>query len=102
MRPSATVSLGPALVGAFGAAEFYTPAQIPTAVIRSGLDARFIVLAYAAFLPQAQFDSLQTDTPIRLTYEAARSLLERYKPSWPASASGEAPVSPYVSGGSEP
>lgn len=96
------VSLGPALLDAFGAAEFYTPAQIRSAVTRSGLDARHIALAYAAFLPQAQFDVLQPDMPIRLTYEEARSLLERYKPSRPASASGEAAVSSYVTGSGEP
>jgi uncharacterized protein DUF6559 len=92
-------SLGPALVAAFGASEFYTPPQIRTAVSRNGLDARFLALAYAAFLPEAQFDAMKQDMPRPLAYAEARALLERYRPSQVFSASGEAPESAYVTAG---
>jgi hypothetical protein len=81
-------SLPSALVAAFGASERYTPEQIRVAVAQCELDAQFIVFAYTAFLPETQFTALQADMPKPIAYPQARSLLGRYRPSRPWSASG--------------
>jgi hypothetical protein len=88
--------LGPALAAAYGGSEHYTADQIRLTVDRVALDTRFIAFGYAAFLPREQFDALQPHMPIQLSYDEALSLLERYRPSQPLSASGDAAVSDYV------
>lgn len=89
-------SLGPALSSAYGASEYYTPEQIRIAVGQLGLDAQFIALAYAAFLPESQFQTMKRGLLLSLSYNHCRSLLHRYRPSRPWSASGEAPESAYL------
>jgi hypothetical protein len=73
--------LGPHLRRAYGAAEYYTFPQIRVAVARLGLDAKFIAFGCAAFLSKEAYASATAVTPIEMTYEEARGLLARFRPS---------------------
>ena len=58
----------------YGKSETYIEGQIGRAVAAVGLNPKFIVLAYAAFLPKTLFDELRPNMPIKLEYEEARIL----------------------------
>src|SRR4051812_46699575 len=70
----------------WGVAEHYTPQQINTAVRQLGLDARYIGLAYAAFLAEDVFNALRAELPVPVSYDEARTAFRRYLPSRPVSA----------------
>jgi len=69
------------LVKGFGAAEFYTPAQIRAGIRVLKLDDRHSDLAFAAFLSKADYEVLAIDQPEALTYEDARERFLRWKPA---------------------
>jgi hypothetical protein len=73
---------------AYGGARRYTPAEIRRAVAESGLDERFIGLAYAGHLTAEEFAMMPVKLPDSMSYEQARALLARYRPHGLASASG--------------
>ena len=72
--------LGPYLARAYGPSEFYTPAPIRAAVAKTGLNPNFIVLGYAAFLPEHKFDATAGAMPISMSYQDARDLVQRFLP----------------------
>lgn len=83
-------ALGPALAANFGASEFYNIMQIKSAVTRLKLDADYLCLAYAAFLPEVQFTAEVANLPIKLAYDEARKIYKSYLPHGLSSASAEA------------
>jgi hypothetical protein len=60
----------------YGAAEFYTPGQIRSAVGRLKLDIGYVVYAYAMFLPADEFGALEPSPPG--TYDELRVMFRRY------------------------
>jgi hypothetical protein len=72
--------LGPALGRAYGASEAYTPAQIRAGASKLALNLEFILLGYAAFLPQDQYESVAGSAPTYIPYDEARALFVRFKP----------------------
>jgi hypothetical protein len=72
--------LGPHLQRAYGAAEHYSAQQIRTGVARLGLNARFIAIGYAAFLPEDQYASAALNAQIHISYDDACKLFERLRP----------------------
>ena len=64
----------------WGFSEHYTPGQIRTAVKKLGLNANFIALGYAAFLPADEYNRLRSEMPIAISYDEARSAFVRYFP----------------------
>jgi hypothetical protein len=78
-----------ALAEGWGGSKFYTRPQIETAVRSIRLNPRYIVLAYAAYLPEDQFEDVLPSAPLWLTYREARELfrdwLPRHSPFNPAS-----------------
>jgi len=85
--------LGPHLLKAYGAAEYYTLAQIGTAIVKLGLDTEFIVLGCAAHLSKEVFLSIAGQFPIYIPYEDAREIVADYGPHGLTSASGNPEVS---------
>jgi hypothetical protein len=71
--------LGPHLRRAYGAAEHYSMPQIRAAVGRLGLNADFLALGLAAFLPEEEFASQAGEMPIYIPYDAARALVTRFQ-----------------------
>ena len=67
--------LGPWLERRHGASSTYSPAQIEEAVAELGLDARYIVFGYAAFLDEKTFAALTPQMPQPLPFYDARTLL---------------------------
>ena len=76
----------------WGGSEHYTPAQIRASVEKLRLDARFIALCYAAFLPKEDFERLKPEMRVVLDYEDARAIFGRWR-SGDASAFDPPPVS---------
>jgi len=72
--------LGPHLRRAYGAAERYSAPQIGAGVAKLGLNPRYIVFGFAAFLPEDQYVSAALSAPIPLPYKHARELFERFQP----------------------
>jgi hypothetical protein len=72
--------LGSQLQRGYGAAEFYTPAQIRASVAKLGLNPQFIALGYTSCLNEEEFAALATAMPIYIPHGAARELVERFKP----------------------
>ena len=72
--------LGPHLQRAYGAAEHYSAPQIRAGVVKLGLKPRFTAIGYAAFLPEDQYASAALSAQIRLSYDDARELFERFRP----------------------
>ena len=66
----------------WGGSKFYKPGQIETAVNRLGLDPKYIGLAYAAYLPEAEFAALP-DQSLPLSYSEAREVYFRFAPARP-------------------
>ena|SRR5215471_5610653 len=79
--------LGAHLQRAYGAAEHYSPPQIRAGVAKLGLNPSYIVLGYAAFLPEEAFVSLAKSMPVYLPYQEARETFVRYRPTRLTSAS---------------
>ena len=71
--------LGPHLARAYGPSEFYSPGQIRAAVAKTGLNPKFIVLGYAAFLPDNEFGANASAVPVSMTYQDARDLVRRFQ-----------------------
>jgi hypothetical protein len=65
---------------AYGAAGRYTVAQIRAAVTALALDERFVALAYAGYLTEAEFAPLASSVGARMSYAEARALLDKYRP----------------------
>ena len=79
------------LVAGWGHSQYYTGGQINSAVQKLNLDADFITIGYAVFLPEDQFNELVAEMPISLSYEDARTIFNRYRRRTLTSASGFAP-----------
>ena len=73
--------LGQSLARSFGGSSTYTPRQIQRGVADCALDPKYIVFAYAAFLPKAEFEVRLSEMPIKLPYLEARDLYLRYVPA---------------------
>ncbi|HEY4940093.1 MAG TPA: DUF6559 family protein [Rhizomicrobium sp.] len=58
----------------YGHEEFYSEAQIHRAVADAHLNPRYIVLAFARYLPREHFEKLAPALPVKLDYYAAREL----------------------------
>jgi hypothetical protein len=71
--------LGSQLQRGYGAAEFYTPAQIRASVARLGLNPQFIALGYASFLNEEEFAALAAAMPMCIPYDEARELVARFQ-----------------------
>ena len=69
-----------ALAEGWGGSKFYTRLQIETAVGSIRLDPRYIVLAYAAYLPEDQFEEAMASAPLWLPYPIARELFRSWLP----------------------
>ena len=75
--PKFAQRLGRRLLGDYGASKFYTPGQIQAACTKCRLPRRHVALAYAAFLPQAEFDAI-ADAVARPDYDRLRALFFRF------------------------
>jgi hypothetical protein len=62
------------LASAYGNKDTYTQAQVLKAVSSTGLDARFVGIAFAAYLAKPEFEALKHSLPVQVEYEAARVL----------------------------
>jgi hypothetical protein len=76
------------LAQSYGYGQTYTPGQIRTAVGDSKLDPRFLALAMAAYLEEADYEGLRSELPRPLDYRWARETFRRYRPGRRPSASG--------------
>jgi hypothetical protein len=89
--------MAPRLLRDYGASKFYTVSQIRAACLKCRLPRRHLPLAYAAFLPQSEFDKT-ADLAARADYEALRALFFRFasdgKDLSSAPAAGD-PFPPY-------
>ncbi len=81
--------LPPWLQRNYGASERYTLPQIANGIAALRLDPRFVALALAAFLDEAEFEALRPQMPIALGYDEARELFRRHVPPKLSSAYGE-------------
>ncbi len=79
--------LGPALSKAYGPSETYTPAQIRAAVSKLGLSPKYFALGYAAFLSEEVYARMTGSTPLLISYDEARQLVARFRPSGRSGAS---------------
>jgi hypothetical protein len=70
--------------------DIYTPAQIRRSVAEARLNPNYIALAYANFLPKADFDALRDEMPIKFDYEAARTMFAIMEPVRLESTTGKA------------
>lgn len=68
--------LAPRLLRDYGASKFYTPGQIRAACAKCHLPRRHLSLAYAAFLPLAEFENA-ADVAVRSDYDMLRALFFR-------------------------
>lgn len=69
--------LGPRLLRDYGASKFYTPGQIRAACAKCRLPHRQLALAYAAFLPAAEFETT-AGVAMRGDYDMLRTLFFRF------------------------
>jgi len=72
--------LGSHLARAYGPSEFYSPGQIRAAVAKIGLNSKFLVLGYAAFLSEEAFGAAAGGVPLHMPYQEARDIVERFQP----------------------
>jgi len=91
--------LGPSLQRNFGAGPAYTPRQIQRSISDCGLDPRYIVFGYAAFLTEIEFNAHRSDMPVALPYQEARSLYSRFVRTKPGLTFGGAQVVDDQGGG---
>ena len=73
--------LGPHLRRAYGAAEYYTAAQIGSAIAKLRLDPRYAAVGYAAFMPEDAYESLADHGSVAVPYHEARQLIWRFRPA---------------------
>ena len=65
----------------WGASDAYTIDQVRAAIARSGLRGRYIAVAYAAFLTEADYLNIAASLPLVLPYDVARNLFWKARPS---------------------
>lgn len=85
--------LAPRLVRDYGASKFYTPSQIRAACAKCRLPRRHLSLAYAAFLPLAEFENA-TAVAVRGDYAMLRALFFRFATAGDYSSFAPAPMAP--------
>ena len=68
------------LAADFGASDTYTVGQVAGALDRRGEAGRYVAVAYAAFLSEADYASLASSLPFVPPYNVARDLFRRAKP----------------------
>ena len=91
--PKFAQRLAPRLVRDYGASKFYTPGQIRAACAKCRLPRRHLPLAYAAFLPLAEFENA-TDVAVRGDYDILRALFFRFTSAGEYSSFAPAPMAP--------
>ena len=72
--------LSPRLAKDYGSSEFYTKAQIDTAIKKLGLQSRFVAIAYGGLLPKEEYEEWVHVMPAPMSYVEARTALLLYKP----------------------
>jgi hypothetical protein len=65
----------------WGASDTYTVGQVRAAIQRCRLGGRYVAVAYAAFLTEADYLAIAGDLPLVLPYDLAREVYGRMKPS---------------------
>jgi hypothetical protein len=65
----------------WGASAAYTIDQVRAALDRCHLNGRYVAVAYAAFLSEADYLRLAPSLPLVLPYDVAQGLFRRAKPS---------------------
>ena len=93
--PKFAQRLGPRLLRDYGASKFYTPGQIRAACTKSRLPRRQLALAYAAFLPQTEFEAT-ADGVARADYKRLRALFFRFTSEGEDFSIAPAPVNAHV------
>lgn len=93
--PKFAQRLGPRLLRDYGASKFYTPGQIRAACVKCGLPRRQLALAYAAFLPLAEFEAV-TDATMWSDYTTLRALFFRFAGGGEDFSVAPAPMNAYV------
>jgi hypothetical protein len=73
--------LPPVLAQNWGASKTYTAGQLEAGVKMARLNRRFIALAYAAYLPEENYNQAKAGLPLMLSYGGARSTFQQYA-SW--------------------
>jgi hypothetical protein len=69
----------------YGAAAFYTPAQVATATRKLKVDPAVLVYGCAMFLNEDAYNALPSNTRNQITYEDARTTFIASMPSQPRS-----------------
>jgi hypothetical protein len=64
----------------WGASGSYTVDQVRAAIERRNLKGRYVALAYAAFLTEADYLKVAPSLPLVLPYDIARDVFQRAKP----------------------
>jgi hypothetical protein len=64
----------------YGSSDTYTAGQVAAALDRRGEDGRYVAIAYAAFLTEADYLGLAHALPLVLPYDNARELFRRGQP----------------------
>lgn len=64
----------------WGASDNYTPEQVRSALKRCRLGGRYVAIAYAAFLTQAEYLVIAPSLPLVLPYDRAREIYFRWRP----------------------
>ncbi len=72
--------LPPRLAKDNGRSEFYTKAQIDTAIKNLGLESKYLAIAYGGCLPKEEFEGWVHAMPIPMSYVEARTRYLRHKP----------------------
>ena len=65
----------------WGESDTYTAGQIAATLDRRGEAGRYVALAYAAFMTEADYSSVAQSLPVTLPYSAARMLVQQAR-SW--------------------
>ena len=86
------------LAEGWGGSKTYTPGQIEVAVRELKLDPSYVVLGYAQFLAEEQFDTLLDRLPVQVSYSEARELFARFMPFGSAWTPDER-INPMIPGG---
>ena len=95
VRTEIRAATRPASAARLRASKFYTPGQIRAACAKGGLPRRRLALAYAAFLPQAEFEAA-TDAAVWPDYTTLRSLFFRFTSGGEDFSVAPAPMNAYV------
>ena len=64
----------------WGGSEAYTIGQVRSAIGQLGLGGRYIAIAYAAFLTEADYRAIAPELPLVLPYDLARQIFRRALP----------------------